>query len=108
MLLTQTFVNYCHIELPTKHLLNGPLPNCWNMTILDNTSFYPVKANQRAHLFTNQSDLQWGREFRLSYSVHFFGQITSGRGAREWNMKKYLKIQFPGSGRLVAKLLMIT
>ena len=108
VLLTQTFVDFCHIALPSKHPFPGPLPSCWNMTILDNPSFYPVKANQRAHLFTNQSDLQWGREFRLSYSVHFFGQITGGRWAEGVNMRKYLKLQFPGSGRLVAKLLMIT
>ena len=57
--------------------------------MLGNTAFYPVKANKRATLFTNNTDTVWWEIFRHSYSVHFYGQITSGRGWRTGHHTAY-------------------
>ena len=39
----------------------------------------PFQANERAELFRSRDDQFWTNKFQRSFSVHFFGQITSGR-----------------------------
>ena len=37
------------------------------------------QANERTELFRSEPDQFWTKKFQRTYSVHFFGQITSGR-----------------------------
>ena len=86
--------------------LVGRHRSCGNITILSSAAFYPFKvgllvkkvqyspnsfsemyylphsvfqANERTELFRSEPDQFWTKKFQRSYSVHFFGQITSGR-----------------------------
>ena len=79
VLLTETLLDFCHVGRKTGRPLIAHHRTCWNVTVLTYPTFYPIKANQRALLFDNHPDLHWKKQFIHSYSVHFFGQITSGR-----------------------------
>lgn len=59
--------------------LVGRHRSCGNITVLPTSYFYPLKANERKQLFQDHRDSTWRRKFKHSYSVHFYGQITSGR-----------------------------
>ena len=79
VLLTETILDYCHVGRSTGRPIIAHRHKCWDLRVLNYPAFYPIKANQRALLFDNHPDQHWRREFKNSYSVHFFGQITSGR-----------------------------
>ena len=98
--------------------LVGRHRSCGNLTILSSPAFYPFKvlnqireflhffwsnilfafpqANERSELFKSESDQFWTKKFQRSYSVHFFGQITSGRWLQTIEEKTYLC--FSGTG----------
>jgi hypothetical protein len=77
--LTKTLLDFCHVGRKTGQPLIGHNRTCWNLAVLNYPAFYPIKANQRALLFDNHPDLYWKREFKHSYTVHCFGEISSGR-----------------------------
>jgi len=81
-LLTETIRNVCHVGHGTNHSLHGFHKNCFGLTVLNHSSFYPVMHPQRFILFQTQTDQFWQSLFNHSYSVHFYGSNTSGR--RGW------------------------
>jgi len=78
-LLTETIIEECNLTRNSASSLVGRHRSCGNITVLSSTAFYPFKANERAELFRSRDDQFWTNKFQRSFSVHFFGQITSGR-----------------------------
>lgn len=89
VLLTNTLIEECDLHRNIWKDLVGRHRPCGNITILSHPSFYPFRSSERAQLFDEKKDTFWERKFRRSYSVHFYGQITSGRGWQTGNHTAY-------------------
>ena len=72
-------MDFCNVGRKTGRPIIGVHRKCWNLTVFNNAPFYPLKANQRQELFESKEDDYWEKKFKNSYSVHFFGQLTSTR-----------------------------
>ena len=72
-------MDFCKVGRQTGRPIIGHHKNCWNLSVFNYPAFYPLKANQRQQLFESKDDNHWRELFKDSYSVHFFGQLTSTR-----------------------------
>ena len=79
VLLTEAIMDFCKVGRQTGRPIIGHHKNCWNLSVFNHPAFYPLKANQRQQLFESEDDVHWRELFKDSYSVHFFGQLTSTR-----------------------------
>ena len=82
-------MDFCKVGRQTGKPIIGHHPACWNLSVLNYPAFYPLKANQREQLFQSEDDQHWRKIFKDSYSVHFFGQLTSTRRWRTGNHTAY-------------------
>jgi len=74
-LLTKTIRDYCFDGQETKRMLFGYHEPC-DTSVLQHSSFYPIKHPDLPLLFQSNSDQVWEYLFRKSYSVHFYGFST--------------------------------
>ena len=72
-------MDFCEVGRATGRPIIGDHAHCWNLSVFNHQAFYPLKANQREELFKSGEDDHWRKIFKHSYSVHFFGQLTSTR-----------------------------
>ena len=79
VLLTDTIRTLCHVGRGTNHSISGYHQNCYGLTVLKHSSFYPIKHIDRKILFETNADKFWMVLFSNAYSVHFYGSNTSGR-----------------------------
>ena len=79
VLLTEAIMDFCEVGRATGRPIIGHHSDCWNLSVFKHPAFYPLKANQREELFKHGDDDHWRKIFKDSYSVHFFGQLTSTR-----------------------------
>ena len=93
VLLTDTIRTLCHVGRGTNHSISGYHQNCYGLTVLNHSSFYPIKHIDRKILFQTNADKFWMVLFSNSYSVHFYGSNTSGRYLI-WNYK-LVNLSFP-------------
>ena len=80
VLLTETIMSECHAGRGTNQTIIGDHPDCWGLSVLNHTIFYPLKSPERRTLFQQHGDNFWKQIFFGAVSVHFFGSNTSGRG----------------------------
>ena len=71
----------CHLGKGQNEPLLGHHPNCYNLTVLNHSYFYPIKHIDRMILFQSNKEKFWEKLFSKALSVHFYGSNTSGRFA---------------------------
>ena len=75
------FRDLCHLGKGQNEPLLGHHPNCYNLTVLNHSYFYPIKHIDRMILFQSNKEKFWEKLFSKALSVHFYGSNTSGRFA---------------------------
>ena len=73
------FRDLCHLGKGQNEPLLGHHPNCYNLTVLNHSYFYPIKHIDRMILFQSNKEKFWEKLFSKALSVHFYGSNTSGR-----------------------------
>ena len=79
MLMTATINEFCQGGTgKLQTVFQGYYESC-NITVLNHTTFYPIKHADREVLFQSNKDQFWSILFKKTFSVHFYGSNTSGR-----------------------------